>query len=474
MSSVAVKLDSWHNGGCQILGFRIRYKLHGAKEWTQVSADPAVGAAGMDAATPDINTSNAQQLSTNSLSNSLSNSISLLGTGYYAKDMISLLSLSAGLPAVININDLKPDRKYLIQVSAINSVGSTDAEYNVNTYSMISNELMRSSNRLLQHGQQLSAQLADYTYLLPVCLSLMIITVLLLMVCVVVKRGNQVPNASTSLLYGSIVGNNHKEEQLQMANFATTLSNKQKQMKCDGNNCDSSMGHLLITANGTICETMPKLNNGQLVDGQHLEPLYATVKRTPRTTLRNPADAQHIYSYPVQSMNGNGGNHLTTAMNTLNNLNTMNAINTAMNSLGALNGHQHLSNGYSNGTYSYGPSCNGNSCNGNNSCNGGNLSTTDQMNGCSIGCNQTILDSSCNMMNQCQMDEKMIGCTNGGLNGGLNVGMNGDPYGPAGNSSCNTSMNSGQLMSNGSCNGNKMLCSEHDQMMELGLCQMMR
>lgn len=457
MSSVAVKLDSWHNGGCQIIGFRIRYKLHGAKEWTQVSADPTgqqANGGSLDGSSPDLHTSNAQQLSTNSLSNS----ISLLGTGYYPlpKEMSggSLLGAGGGLPSVININDLKPDRKYQIQVSAINSVGSTDAEYNVNTYSVISNELMRSSNRLLQHGQQLSAQLADYTYLLPVCLSLMIITVLLLMVCVVVKRGNQVPNASTSLLYGSIVGNNHKEEQLQMANFATSLSNKQKQMKCDGNGCDANMGHLLITANGTICETMPKLNNnGQLVDGQHtgLEPLYATVKRTPRTTLRTAGDSQHIYSYPVQSMNG--GNHLTTAMNTLNNLNTMNAINTAMN-MGGLNGH-HLSNGYSNnGTYSaFNPSCNGNSCN------GGNLNSNDQMNGCSIGCNQTILDNSCNMMGQCTMDDKLLTCPNS------------DPYG---NSSCNTSMNSGQLMNNGGCNGNKMICSEHDQMMELGLCQMMR
>lgn len=451
MSSVAVKLDSWHPNGCPLIGFRIRYKLHGAKEWTQVNTDLSTNhqhnVAQFDQTTMDINVSNAQQLS----ANSISNSISLLGNnGFYS--MTKESQSSAGvLPSVVNINDLKPDRKYLIQISAINTVGSTDAEYNVNTYSMISNELMRSSNRLLQHGQQL-AQLADYTYLLPVCLSFVIITILLLMVCVVVKRKNQVPtNAATSLLYGSIIGS-HKEE-LQMANFATTLSNKQKQINCDGNNCDT-MGHLLITANGTVCESVPKLSNqvdgNVLSNGGHtgLEPLYATVKRTPRQ-IRNRTDPHHIYSYPVQSMNG--GNNLTTAMNTLNNLNTMNAINTMNN----LNNHLNaINNGGCNGYNTYGSSCNSNSCNIN--------SETGLQ--CAMNCNQTtMMDNSCNMLNQC-LDDKLMNCS---ANSEQYSGMNGG-------SSCNTSMTSGQLMSN-NLNSNNLICTEHDQMMELGgLCQMIR
>ena len=430
----------------------------------------------------DINTSNAQQLS--------SNSISLLGNGFYSipkQEMHSLNSLNqiTGLPSVVAINDLQPGRKYLIQVSAVNQVGSTDAEYNVNTYSLISNELMRTSNKFLQHGQQLSAQLADYTYLLPVCLSMMIISVLLLMVCVVVKRNNQVPNASTSLLYGSIVGNGHKEEQLQMANFTSTLTSKQKQMNCDGisNGCGDTMGHLLITANGTICETMPKLNNnntlnsnGQMmIDGsnhshtinvqQHtgLEPLYATVKRPNQARLRNNiTDHSHIYSYPISSLPINGNNSLTATMNTLNNLNTINTMNTLNSSM-----NSSMNNGLSNcasntfNTNAY-TTCNGNNCNGN--------TNVDAMN-CAMNCTnqQTLLNNQNAILNQCLDDaSKLMNCTSNLPN--LNNSTS-DYGGVNGNLSCNKSLNGGQLISN-----NKMICqTEHEQkMMELNLCQMMR
>lgn len=358
---------------------------------------------------------------------------------------------------------------------AINQVGSTDAEYNVNTYSMISNELMRSSNRLLQHGQQLSAQLADYTYLLPVCLSLMIITVLLLMVCVIVKRNNQMSNASNSLLYGSIMGN-RKEEQLQMANFSTLSTNKAKQMNCDGNlNCDS-MGHLLITANGTMCEStmplnsMPKLNNqnGQLENcTEHhtgLEPLYATVKRgnmnrTPRAIRNGTQTDSHIYSYPVQ-MNDNL-TAMNTLNNTLNNLTNLNGLNN-LNNLNAINsmsnGHLSTCNQYSN---NYGQ-CNGNQCN--------------LTNG--LNCNQITMDANTCMMNQCNLDDTKL----------MNYSNNNEIYNQqtTNSSSCNTSLNSGQLMSNslttnGQCNGlnGKMICADKMTMetnnkfgLELNLCQM--
>lgn len=327
---------------------------------------------------------------------------------------------------------------------------------------MISNELMRSSNRLLQHGQQLSAQLADYTYLLPICLSLMIVTVLFIMVCVVMKRNQTASNASTSLLYGSIIGN-RKEEQLQMANF-NTLSTKQKQMNCDSNinNCEQ-MGHLLITANGTICETMPKLNQQHIVNGQHtngLEPLYATVKRTPRA-IRNPADP-HIYSYPLQStLNGN----LTSTMNTLNSLSTMN------NGLSNMNANLTCNNTYSTNAYN---TCNGNNC---------NLSNLNNQDVCSMNCNQ--MENTCMLNNQCLNEpNKLINCSS---NNEYNINGNNS-------SSCNSSLNNGQLISNNNMNqlnqlnqlnnlnsiNSKMICSEHDQLegdhkfLELNLCQMMR
>lgn len=310
---------------------------------------------------------------------------------------------------------------------------------------MISNELMRSSNRLLQHGQQLSAQLSDYTYLLPICLSFMIVTVLFVMVCVVVKRNNnQVPsNASTSLLYGSIIGN-RKEEQLQMANF-NTLSSKQqgKQINCDStinNQCDQfDHSHLLITANGTICETMPKSNQHNHLKSQHtngLEPLYATVKRTPR--IRNPADP-HIYSYPVQSLNGNLTSTLNSMSNNLNNGLTCN-------------------NTYSTNTV-YNTTCNGNGC---------NLNNQDV---CVpvLNCNQ--IDGTCNLINNQCLNEtanKLMNCSSNDYNLTSNN-----------SSSCNTSLNSGQLLSNNlNSINNKIICAEHDQLiendkfLELNLCQM--
>lgn len=111
------------------LGFRIRYKLHGAKDWTQVNTDlnnvhqhpHSVDGQQMG----DINTSNAQQLSS-SASNSMSNSISLLGNGFYSMPRQQEINLSnsnaQGIPTAININDLQPGRKYLIQVSGIYSL----------------------------------------------------------------------------------------------------------------------------------------------------------------------------------------------------------------------------------------------------------------------------------------------------------------------------------------------------------------
>lgn len=125
ISSVAIKLDAWHHNGCAIVGFRIRYKLHGSKEWIPVNTDlnlqkhvhNPIDQADSNTQTTntqsvDINASNAQQLSTNSVSNSISS----IGNSYYSLSTRQEMN-SASLPSVININDLQPGRKYLIQVS---------------------------------------------------------------------------------------------------------------------------------------------------------------------------------------------------------------------------------------------------------------------------------------------------------------------------------------------------------------------
>lgn len=69
----------------------------------------------------EINVSNAQQLSSLS-TNTLSNSISPLtnGNGFYPmsrQQEVNPSNSANSLPSAININDLQPGRKYLIQVS---------------------------------------------------------------------------------------------------------------------------------------------------------------------------------------------------------------------------------------------------------------------------------------------------------------------------------------------------------------------
>ncbi|RWS12489.1 cell adhesion molecule-like protein [Dinothrombium tinctorium] len=217
-TTATIHLSSWHHGGCPIKSFRVRYRLQGGKsDWTEIH-----------------NINEERQL---------------------------------------ELQGLQPAKKYNLQITASNEVGFTEAEYAFSTLSLIPDELgVRSSTKFVRGGQKAATyHLGDYSVVIPVVISTLVICILLIVVCIVVKRGSAI--GTNGSLYSAVIG--RKQESLQMTNLSKN------------GRSPYITGH----------ETLPKMNGECAHNQGHMEtePLYATVKRTPRP----PRTDAHIYSYPV-------------------------------------------------------------------------------------------------------------------------------------------------------------------------------
>lgn len=329
----SVRLDAWHHGGCPITAFRVRYRAQSTKQWIQVwpplpesmlDSNTAIGSGSLN----DLN-------EIGSIPSVSSAQSSAAGDGSYNERAPSESPLIAMSPTQLEeqrlqLRDLHPGRKYIVQVTASNQVGSTDAEYSFSTFPIMSNELIRSSTKLISGSSLLipsGNQLLQLGFLLPVTLCCAALLLLLLLLGALIRKqpalsgpagnGNGSSGPGT-LLYAT---SGHKEE-LQLANF--TSKQAMAGVGCDANSLSCAYGFTTGTAAGRLgtllggdtlvkCDAATGAANAARLAAsgakvQLMEPLYATVKRTAR--LARTGNDTHIYSYPVgAATNGVVNNH---------------------------------------------------------------------------------------------------------------------------------------------------------------------
>ncbi|KAL3225999.1 hypothetical protein MRX96_025279 [Rhipicephalus microplus] len=161
--------------------------------------------------------------------------------------------------ARLEIPGLTPATWYTLQMTAHNSAGVTEAEYAFATLSKYG-AADQVTPRTEVH-RETSSVVSDATVVVPVVVSLVIVVVLLVIVCMVIRRKHSSGSSqSGSSLYGT--RKNGMQEAMQMSD----LEGKGSRKRTDH------------------------------VD----EPLYATVKRTPRP----PRSDGHIYQCPALARNG--------------------------------------------------------------------------------------------------------------------------------------------------------------------------
>jgi hypothetical protein len=117
----------------------------------------------------------------------------------------------------------------------------------------------------------------EYSLVIPVAITLLVIIILLVIVALVLRK---------SSANGSIYG--RKQDSLQMSHMGSCKSGRSTYTNSPYNTPHT------CPVNGT--ETTPKMNGDMMARMMSDEPLYATVKRTPRA----PRSEAHIYSYPIQ------------------------------------------------------------------------------------------------------------------------------------------------------------------------------
>ncbi|CAN7998424.1 unnamed protein product [Ixodes hexagonus] len=187
----------------------------------------------------------------------------------------------------LEIQDLSPGTWYTLQMTAHNSAGVTEAEYAFAT--------------LAKHGaadqvtprtevhRETSSVVSDATVVIPVVVSILVVIAVLVIVCMVVRRKHSSGSsqsgtyANGSSLYGT--RKNGMQEAMQM----TDLEGKV------GKECSSSAFFPAPYATTHLGTRGPE----KRADHQD-EPLYATVKRTPRP----PRSDGHIYQCPALARNG--------------------------------------------------------------------------------------------------------------------------------------------------------------------------
>jgi hypothetical protein len=313
----SVRLDAWHHGGCPITAFRVRYRPQSSKQWTQVWPPSAESTLDNGSTSGSLNELN--EIGSNpSVSSAQSASSDLFSERSPSESPLIALSATHFEEQRLQLRDLQPGRKYIVQVTASNQVGSTDAEYSFSTFPIMSNELIRSSTKLIGGSTLLiptGNQLLQLGFLLPVTLCCAALLLLLLLLGALIRKQPSLSGAGShngsgppgTLLYAT---SGHKEE-LQLANF--TSKQAMAGIGCDSNTLNCSYGFTGPNGNarlGTLlggdtlvkCDPNTGAANAARVAAsgakvQLMEPLYATVKRTAR--LARTGNDTHIYSYPI-------------------------------------------------------------------------------------------------------------------------------------------------------------------------------
>lgn len=271
-SMAIVHLNAWHDGGCTIMEYSVRYKMKSRDDpdnWHEVTID------------------------------------------------------NSNKPSDVEISNLIAGKKYILQVSATNQVGTTNADYTFSTFneiqhemgirsSVYNSEIGRSSNR--PFSSSISLQLTDYSILISVLASILVIVIISFLLCSLYRR-LQFAQASSSSTHHPHQNGRHASESLYSSMTGTVLAS----VNNDGKSPSQSNSNTLRLQDFTKCmrngengimntETLPKVNCDTLSRTKYIcsdlhslgrsseiEPLYATVKRTPRSTRSDT----HIYNYPL-------------------------------------------------------------------------------------------------------------------------------------------------------------------------------
>ncbi|KAM7292998.1 Down syndrome cell adhesion molecule-like protein 1 homolog [Ixodes scapularis] len=230
MTSITIHLDSWHDGGCAINAFEVRFRRQKDRVWNVVGHN----------VTPD--------------------------------------------QKVVVLNDLIPGVPYLLQVIAKNAAGATEAEYDFLTLPPIQ-ESATPSLVIESEGTPFYLELG---VILPASISLIVVLAVGILVYVVLrKRYSSGSSNSGSSAYGS--RKSHLQECLHLSEVDKSLG--KKSMSLEGR-LDYYPTPYATTRVTDIDER--KLSECSYKQAQD-EPLYATVKRTPRP----PRSDIHVYNYPI-------------------------------------------------------------------------------------------------------------------------------------------------------------------------------
>ncbi|XP_022248096.1 Down syndrome cell adhesion molecule-like protein Dscam2, partial [Limulus polyphemus] len=231
-TSVTIRLDAWHDGGCLITLFSVSYKAQRDDNWSIVSSRVP---------------SNRKQ---------------------------------------ITIPSLTPGTRYQVKVTAHNEAGATEAEYLFVTQTMTT---MYTTSIPILIGEKIPFYL-DLNIILPTGVSFVVVVVVMFLVCVIVRRRS----STESSISGSSVYNCRKiqtRENVQLSN----LDNKNSIKKTSASPSRAKsftypQPYATTQLSGSEDRKVGDVDDCSLAKD---EPLYATVKRTPRP----PRSEVHVYDY---------------------------------------------------------------------------------------------------------------------------------------------------------------------------------
>ncbi|XP_022242324.1 Down syndrome cell adhesion molecule homolog [Limulus polyphemus] len=231
-TSVTVLLTSWHDGGCPIESFSVSYKVHTEDSWRTVS------------------------------------------------------SSISGDQKQVTIPTLIPGTRYEVKITAQNKAGSTEAEYSFVT---VSTSKMFSTPIPILIGEKVPFYL-DLNIILPTGVSFVVVVVVMFLVSAIVRRRS----SSESSISGSSVYNCRKMQTRE----AVQLSSLDNQNSIKKSSASPSRTKSFTYPQPYATTQLSGSEDKKLgdVDDYSLakdEPLYATVKRTPRP----PRSEVHLYDY---------------------------------------------------------------------------------------------------------------------------------------------------------------------------------
>ncbi|XP_022239605.1 Down syndrome cell adhesion molecule-like protein Dscam2 [Limulus polyphemus] len=236
VTSVTVNLESWEDGGCPLLSYQVRYRRQDAQHWKLIATE-----------------------------------------------------LPANKKKFLDIHGLARGMWYRLQVTGRNIAGKTEAEYVFRT--LVTPEAPYNIKPNTALSRSSTPFYLDLNIMIPVAVSVFVIIIVLIVLCLVIRKKTSNSSHTGSYVYGVAKGPAHAT--LRMTDYEKK-SGKKKKKKKKANGVYYPTPYATTQLTG---EDLEKSRTEEFPQPQE-EPLYATVKRTPRP----PRSDAHIYQSPVPSL----------------------------------------------------------------------------------------------------------------------------------------------------------------------------